>query len=372
MFKLSSLVLAAALALPVSQAKAEDISAMSWPQIVAQAKKEGQVTWFNWFFQPRFREQVKAFEAKYGIKVTIPDGTDPNANLSKMLAEKGRAKGDIDVLAMPGDSVNQFKVADYLIGPLNKLLPGGGDLRYDINGGHSKGYAVAYWGNQTGLAYNPTLISKADLPHTVAEFKAYMEKHPDQLGLNTMNGGSGPGFITSIVQAIVPGVDYAADKDNPAVMAKLQPAWNWFDALKGKFVITASNADSITRLNSGEFAIVPTWEDFLSGLQHNGEVAKNIGFYLPDFGMPGGGNVVAIPKNAPHPAAAILFIDWLVSPKTQTTFNQVFGSAPQNPKANSSKALISMAERKAKSRNWIPDPLKTSIVNAFVNKVAMN
>ena len=60
--KLTVMSMAAlAMALPVT---AQELKSMSWDQIVAQAKKEGQVNWFQWYFQDRFREQVKAFETE--------------------------------------------------------------------------------------------------------------------------------------------------------------------------------------------------------------------------------------------------------------------------------------------------------------------
>ncbi len=74
--KLALLMLATALPLAAIQtpAKAKDLSQMNWEEIVAQAKAEGKINWFHWYFQDRFREQVKTFEAEYGIKVSIPDG----------------------------------------------------------------------------------------------------------------------------------------------------------------------------------------------------------------------------------------------------------------------------------------------------------
>ncbi len=44
-----------------------DLLGKSWDEIVAQAKEEGQVNWFVWYFQPRYREIAKAFTDEYGI-----------------------------------------------------------------------------------------------------------------------------------------------------------------------------------------------------------------------------------------------------------------------------------------------------------------
>jgi len=361
-------IAAVALALP---AHAQELNSMSWDQIVAQAKKEGQVTWFQWYFQDRFREQVKAFETETGIKVVIPDGSH-DANLNKLLAEKDRSDGDIDVLSLAGGDLTKIKPEQLFFGPINTLLPEGSKLRYRIEGGDSKGYAPAFWGNQAGIAYNPDRIQEADLPRTLDQLAAFLEKNPGELGFNPdpSGGGSGPALIEAVTRSLVPNVDYASGVSNPEILNKLTPAWDWFNAHKDQFVITASNADSITRLTSGEFMMVAAWEDFVAGLQKKGEVPKNIKVYVPDFKMPGGGNVVTIPANAKHKAAALVLINWLTSGKTQTTFSREFGSAPQNPDADASASLIPADER-AKSFTWASEPLGSEISKQFVEHVTL-
>lgn len=359
----------AALMIPAA-AHAQDLTTMTWDEIVAQAKEEGELSWFQWYFQDRFREEVKAFETEYGIKVTIADGAY-DANFQKFLAEKDRPEGDIDVLSLPGGSFQQFAPEDYLLGPLNTVLPDGDTLRYSIEGGDTKGYAPAFWGNQSGIAYNPARISVDQLPRTLDDFATFMTENPGEIGFNVEQGGSGPAFIELVTRTLVPDVDYAAGTATPEVLADLQPSWDWFNSHKSDFVITASNADSVTRLNAGEFMIVPAWEDFVAGLQNKGEVSKDIKVYIPEFGMPGGGNVAAIPANAKHKAAALVFIHWLTSAQTQGTFNKNFGAAPQNPEADSSAALISDEER-GFSINWSGQPLRDEIKKQFIEQVTLN
>lgn len=367
--KLTVMSMAAiALALP---ANAQEISTMSWDQIVAQAKKEGQVSWFQWYFQDRFREQIKAFETETGIKVTIPDGSH-DANLAKLLAEKDRKEGDIDVISLSGGDLNKLKPEQVLFGPINSIIPGGSKLRYKIEGGDSKGYAPAFWGNQSVIAYNPDRIKEADLPRTLEQFSAFLEKNPNEIGFNAASagGGSGPAFIESVTRKLVPDIDYASGVSNPDILKKLSPAWDWFHQRKDQFIITASNADSITRLTSGEFMMVTSWEDFVAGLQKKGEVPKTIKVYVPDFGLPGGGNVVSVPANAKHKAAALVLVNWLTSGKTQTAFSREFGSAPQNPDADSSAALLPQADR-AKSLTWAAKPLGDDLNKQFVENVTL-
>ncbi|MEI8633939.1 extracellular solute-binding protein [Vibrio sp. PP-XX7] len=324
----------------------------------------------TWFFQDGFRQVVKGFEDTYGIKVIIPDGSH-DANLQKFLADTNRKQGDIDVLSLGGKEIANINPAQTLIGPLSALLPHSNKLKYRMEGVDSKGYAVAYWGNQTGIAYNPALIREDELPQSLADFSAYFAKNPELFGFNTTNGGSGPAFIESIAHHLATNVDYHTDHPTPATMKKLKPVWRWFNQRQNQFIITASNADSITRLNGGEFALVPTWEDLLARSQRKGDISKKIKFYIPKLGMPGGGNVIVIPKNTRHPAAALLLVSWLTSAQTQTLFNQTFGAAPQNPDADTRHSLISLAERQ-RSTDWANKALGEAIKNTFINHVTLH
>lgn len=370
--KVALLMLATALPLAIIQTKAnaKDLPQMNWEEIVAQAKAEGQVTWFHWYFQDRFREQVKAFESEYGIKVTIPDG-DVKGNMDKMLAERNRPQGDIDAISLGGAALQTFKAEELLYGPLKPLLPDGTKLRYMIEGTDNKGYAPAFWGNQTGIAYNPARVSAEELPHTLDDFVAFMKKNPGELGFNVENGGSGPAFIESVTRAIVKDIDYTQGASSPEKIAKLAPVWAWFKDNRDGYVVTASNADSVTRLNGGEFKIIAAWEDQIAGLQRKGEISKDIKMYIPSFGFAGGGNVVGIPANAKHKAAALVFIHWLTSAKIQTEFAKTFGIAPQHPDADSSVGLIPAADRTF-STVLVAKPFGNDIKKTFISQVLQN
>ena len=350
-------------------ASAQDLHSMSWDEIVAQAQEEGEVNWYVWYFQPRYRELAEAFTEEYGIEVNIPEGTH-EGNINKMLAERGRDAGDIDLLAMGAERLGTFDHETVLFGPVREILPGGELLIDDVGGYEGHDYAFAYWGNQTGIAYDPEAISEDDLPQTVADVEAFWQEHPGRFGFNYENGGSGPSFIHNMARNIVSDVDYANGDVTDAKLDALQPVWDWFLEHTDGYVITASNTDSLIRLSGREFMMVPAWEDHLFKLQSEGEVDTRIQFYIPDWGMNGGGNLNVIPQNAPHPAAALVFMNWVSSAETQTRFNQVFGAAPMHPEADDSFALVPN-EMRVNSRNWPANPFGSEITSAFIENVAL-
>jgi putative spermidine/putrescine transport system substrate-binding protein len=346
---------------------ADDLLTASWDDVVAQAKQEGELNWYVWYFQPEFREQVKAFEELYGIKVNVPEVSSGDDAKNKLLAEAGRDTGDIDVISLGGDATNTIDVTQVFYGPILPVLPEAEALTDQINGGDGQGYAVAYWGNQTGMAYDSNRVDVATLPQTLDELAAWIDANPGQLGFNYENGGSGPSFIHNIARNIL---DITPDAVIDAV-PDLTPVWDWFNAREDKFVITGSNADSLTRLNSGEFLLTPAWEDHLFSLTSKNEVGSQIKLYIPDWGMNGGGNIVGIPANAPNKAAALLFVSWLTSADTQTVFNQRFGTAPTNRNADDSKALVSADER-INTRLWTTPINSKDVVPAFIENVVQD
>jgi putative spermidine/putrescine transport system substrate-binding protein len=346
-----------------------DLLSMSWDEIVAQAQEEGRVNWFVWYFQPQYREIAQAFTEQYGIEVVIPEGTH-QGNFDKMLAEAGRARGDIDVLAMGAERIDLIDPAALLLGPLGEVLPNAGAMTDQLGGYDGQGFGWAFWGNQTGLAFDPNQIAPEDLPQTLDALTAWWTETPGRFGFNFEGGGAGPSFIQSVARNLVPDVDFASGEVTPERLDALAPAWEWFLENTDGYIITASNADSLIRISTGEFAIVAAWEDHLFNLQNQGEVDRRIQFYIPEWGAPGGGNMNVIPANAPHPAAALVFMNWVSSAETQTRFNQVFGAVPMNTGADDSLALVPV-EQRARSTQWVPQPFHGEITRAFIENVAL-
>lgn len=341
---------------------ADEILSKSWEEIVAQAKAEGEVVFYNWFLQDKLRPLMAGFEEEYGIKVTIPDGTDAG-NFDKFIADAARPEGDIDAMPLPGDWMAKFDPAATLIGPLD-ILPDAFKLRTQINGGDTKGFGVAYWGNQTGFAYDPEKISEADLPQTWEELDAYIQANPMQFAFNDLRkGGAGHAFVQTTVRNTVEEADVAA--------LNFTAAWDWLNANKENYGFTASNADSLTRLSGGEFAMVSAWEDQLFSLQKSGEVDSRIKFYIPELGMPGGGNIVGVPANAKHKAAALVFISWLTSAETQVMLGTEMGTAPVNSDAVGQGNTAITAEQRGYSTEWLPAPITDVLKAEYLEKVVL-
>jgi putative spermidine/putrescine transport system substrate-binding protein len=348
-------------------AVAKDLSSMSWDEIVAQAKQEGELTWYVWYLQDGLRKAAKVFEEKYGIDVTIPEGTN-DANVDKLLAERSRETGDIDVMAFGFDSISKFDM-DSLFVKVDAILPPDAGRTYKLAGVDGKGYAVAYWGNQSGLAYDPAKVSEDALPQNPEDLAKFWKDNPEKFGFNYQKGGSGPSFFENTLR-VLSDVDFYNGEVTDEKIAGLQAGIDFFNEHAENYVVTASNADSITRISDGELWMAPAWEDHLAGLQKRGEVRTAIKFYIPKMGMNGGGNGVGVPVNAAHPAAALLFVNWLASAQTQSAFNRDFGTAPMHADADDSHALVSNAERAYRTQSPVK-PFEDAVKETFIENVIL-
>lgn len=318
--------------------QAEDLSGKSWADIEAQAKREGKVTVSVWYLQPQFRGFVKEFENKYGIKVKVPEGTQ-DGNINKLIAEKNLEKGKMDVIALNADRVANVANRDILISL--KQLPNFEKLNHFLQGVELGETSVGYWGNQTGFAYDPLRIKENELPQSWQDVEKYIRENPKKFGYSDPNGGSsGNAFIQRALVYVNGDYDYRTEKIDEGQIAAWKKTWAWFNERKDALIRTASNADSLTRLNDGELIVVSAWQDHLFSLQKQGAITERLKFYVPEFGMPGGGNVLTIAKNAPNPAASLLFVHWITSLETQRKLSQEFGVRPLDSESGKKDTLF--------------------------------
>ena len=168
--------------------------------------------------------------------------------------------------------------------------------------------------NQTGLVYDPEKVPTP--PQTWAEFTTWLDANPGQFAFNDPSkGGSGQAFVQAAIVNILGDEGRYARRYGGRSRRRSptgRKVWDWFNANEDKFTITASNNDSLDRVNQGEVMMAAAWDDDTAVSLSKGTLFKRAKLYIPEFGMPGGGDSLGIPANAPHKAAAMLFIAYLI------------------------------------------------------------
>jgi putative spermidine/putrescine transport system substrate-binding protein len=267
--------------------------------LVAAAKKEGSLNvitlpsdWAN------YGTIMKDFTAKYGIKITDenPDGSSQD-ELNAIQQTKGqdRAPDVVDVgppFAGKGQTAGDwapYKVATWDDIPADSKDPNG--LFY------------ADYGGYVAIGYD---TSKVKTPPT--SFKSLLNpQYKNMIALNGNPGQAGAAFA---------GV-YAAALANGGSLSNIAPGVDYFKQLKqaGNFVPVTGSAST---MESGQTPILIWWDYLLAS--EVGAKYKNLKIVVPSDATYAGYYDQAISKDAPHPAAARLWEEYLYSTEGQNLF----------------------------------------------------
>jgi putative spermidine/putrescine transport system substrate-binding protein len=267
------------------------------PELVAAAQQEGRLTliavpstWAN------YGRIIAAFEAEYGIKVTVQS---PNATSAQELTALRLMRGQQrlpDVIEV-GPSFAQQAVEQGLVQPYKcsawDLIPP--DLKHPDGLWTGPYYGLISFGVNTDRVPDPP-ESWADLTK------------PAYRGMVATNGD--PRQATSPLNAV-----WAAALANGGSLDDITPGIDYFGRLsrQGNYIPLQAN---VGNLANQQVLIGIDWSFNMPGAA---AVLEKSGLTLsptvPSDGVMGGMYCDAISNGAPHPNAAKLWIEWLTSGK---------------------------------------------------------
>ena len=132
--------------------------------------------------------------------------------------------------------------------------------------------------------------------------------------------GSGTMFVLGVMKKF----------GNVDVPSTWQKGWEFLKAIQPHIYPQPNAGEQMLELmRRGEISLMPFWNDW-------GLFAKDtlkIGFmenYLPDDGMPIRNTPIAVPRNAGNPTAALLFVNWAISPEIQASLAKEQRQLPAN------------------------------------------
>lgn len=348
-----------------------DVLSMSWDQIVAQAKTEKDLVFYAWWGEEYWKEAARRFNEKYGMnaQVIIADNV-----VDKLLAEKDKAVGTVDVQLIGGANVKTAMDAGVWYGPVFQKLPSAAQLDQKLasyqEGVETKGYLVPIYRNQTALLYDPDRVAKP--PQTWEELVAWIDANPKGFAFCDPNkGGSGQAFVQTAIANLTGGLDkYKGDTEVVQdKVANWNTVWDWFKTNLPKLDVTVSNNESLDHLNQGAASLIVAWDDDTLVALSKGTLFKRAKMYIPSMGLPGGGDTAGIAKNAPHKAASLLFLDFLTSSEMQTLMNQTIGSYPARTDITKIQQLVPEEQRQKYGTAWVPAPYKKLFSEEFTKQV---
>ena len=214
---------------------------------------------------------------------------------------------------------------------------------------------------------------KEPLPQTFAELTAWIEAHPKEFGFCAPDkGGSGQSFVHTVIKELCGGLEkYAGDTEVvPSKVANWNLAWEWAQKHKDQVTITASNNDSYSRVNGGELAMAVAWDDGVKDFINKGQLFKRAKMYIPQMGFAGGGDTMGVLKNAPHKAAALLWIAHITSKEQQLKKYTMLNAFPARTDITVGEVMLTEADRK-NALAWFPAAYKAYMISEFTKNVLM-
>jgi len=266
-------------------------STMAEPQrteeLVKAAQQEGQL---NIYGTDDMAELGEAFEAKYGIKTRVYEG-DTDVVATRVEQEAKGKRYDVDVLNASDVLANRLEAAG-LLGQY------GSDLRTEVPDEGKSEFWTGYRRQPFVAAYNTDLVDPADIPSDFLDFA-----DPKWRGRLSMELGDYDWYMGLVMYYESQGMS----------REEIDEA---FRAIASNAGVADGHSSQISALGAGQFAVA------LSAFIHHVD-------RMVDDGAPVQWETadkqavepivmryeaVALASHAPHPAAATLFMDFVLGP----------------------------------------------------------
>ena len=257
-------------------------------RIVAGAKKEGTLTLYTTIAEKDLPALIKPFETKYGIKVNVwRAGTDKI--LQRTLAEAAAKRDEVDVVHFGSpemEALAREKVLQPVSSPTYKLLQPGSVPAHQ----QWAATLLSVWVQ----AYNTNAIKKEDLPKSYADLLD--PKWKGKLGIEVKN--------QDWFQTVV---DLNGGGDKGLKFFQDLVAKNGISPRSGHTLLT-------NMVVSGEVPLALTVYNYMP------EQAKKKGAPIEWFVIEPAiarSNAVGVARRAPHPHAALLFHEYMLTDAQQ-------------------------------------------------------
>jgi len=307
---LSVVLLQVASFLPTHAASVDEIALYNKPDrqkiLVEGAKKEGKVSWYTSLIVDQVVRPVKeAFEKEYPfIQVEFFRGNSERL-VQKMFAEYQGRRYEVDIvdgtvtapMVKKGGYLQRFyspHLADY---PAELKDPQG------------------YWGVSNvyyfALGYNTRMVKPNEVPKTYEDL--LNPRWKGQMMWSTSRGSGAPMFIGNVLHNM-------GQEKGKAYLQRLKA--------QNVAKTTASNRQLLDLVIAGEYPLA------LHIFHHHAYISKSAGAPVDWYALEPASatiNTISPVTRAPHPHAAMLLLDFILSEKGQRVF-QAVNYLPSHPK----------------------------------------
>ncbi|MDE0528635.1 MAG: extracellular solute-binding protein [Truepera sp.] len=354
--------------------------------VVPLAEEQGSLVFFDFTesFGPFFLDTViPMFEAKYDIDVEH-FSVDGNQAVQQMIAARNAgSSAPADVFFLPnGQALTATEGGITANLPLNTMLPSAPDLDQGaatVSRGYTHGGTIVpFHRNQTAIGYDTRFVSEDEVPRTFEALSAFAAAHRGEVAVTSpARGGSGSGFLESAIlhftreecQARLYDASLTeAEAEAWAASDCLDPVLGYFAELAPNVEITNGNSDTLTLIANGVAHVGTVWEDMGFDFIGRGLLPPTVRFLLLDDGQVGDGDGVMIPAGTEKLAAALLFVDFLLSDEVQLVKIERNGSRSARLGLDLSSALSEETQARLVPSDQYPANSRPRINNLITNK----
>ncbi|MFN0114198.1 MAG: polyamine ABC transporter substrate-binding protein [Paracoccaceae bacterium] len=304
--------------------------ALAMPWVRTARAAGGSLNVYNWADYIG-ETTIADFAAETGIEVVY----DLYASAEEMQAKMLAGSTGYDAVIQSGISMPQFLQAGVYAELDRSRLTNWGNLDpaiLKVVEGFDPGnkYSYPYMWGSVGITYNVDMVKErlpdADLSDLGTIFKPENAEKLADCGISILDSPTDIGFMVLSYLGIDPSTAGAAE------YAKMVEA---FKPIRS-YIATFDNSNYLTAIPNGELCVVNNWSgDYGVAKARAAEagIEMNLAYYVPKTGAPAWFDLWAIPKDAPNPDNAYLFLDYMLRPEVIAACTNFTGYANANKAA---------------------------------------
>lgn len=344
---ISLLLLATSLLTSCRQSDSTETSLLDnadWSQISESAQGK-TVRMMMWDGDPLINAYMRDYVAvelsqKYGLKLEIVGGHG-NTIVNRFMVEleAGRTVGDIDLVWINGETFYQLRQLKALYGPFTDKLPNNQWIDWDnpfikIDFQQPVDGYECPWGNvQQTIIYDSSRVSNP--PKTKEELLAWVKQNPGRFTFD--NSFTGMTFLKSLLYAFAGGPDSLQGAfDEAKYQTASEQLWTYLQELKPYLWKNGETyPEGVAQLHqllmNGEVDFSMSNNDGeVDNKVEQGVLPKTARAYILDSGSIRNSHYLGIPIHAPNKEAAMVLVNFLISPEAQLkkAMPAVWGDGP--------------------------------------------
>ena len=339
--RLLAVLLSLVLSLSLSACRSEQASQLDLEQTsfedLVESARGTTVTFYGWggdeqinhwidqYFAPRMKE-------RYDITIDrVPMDIDQVLNKLSSEVQAGKEQGSIDLIWINGENFFSAKENDLLYGPFTQALPNfaayvdetSTEVCYDF-AFPIEGYEAPYGKAQLVLINDSE--KTPETPANAQELLEFVKKYPGQVTYPAPPDFTGSAFVRNIIYEFVdPETFMEMEADKETVRAAIESALDYLRQLnpylwKQGQSFPATVAQQETMYMDGELLLHMRYESYwIATAIEKGMCSPTSRSFLFEGGTIGNTNYLAVARNAPNKAGALVAINEMLSPEVQAS-----------------------------------------------------